>query len=334
MSVSESFPNASAVAETTLGTPRRPLGPAVLWQHRGLAGKIRWHLNALLTRRPWILNAFGATLTIVDIYGYPGDTLLTAIVCRHLRQRYPRLRLNCLTGNTELLRYDPNLNTLGQPETFFSVWSWYPDTARRRDPAANVLEETFARLGMGREKYEYRAKVYLSDEERRWGLARLAGASKPVLTFHIRTREPTKDWPVDRWRSALGELRERWHVVHLGDGREPVIDGVTRLAGQLTLRESLSVLAHARVHVGADSFLMHAANGLDVPSVIIGGGSRTAANVGYSSNANLYVDMACGPCWILAADGGACAHDLACMNEIRAVDVVSAVEQLGGRSTG
>jgi hypothetical protein len=46
-----------------------------------------------------------------------------------------------------------------------------------------VLRETLARLGVGQRDYEYRARVYLTAEERAGGLARLENRSKPVLTF-------------------------------------------------------------------------------------------------------------------------------------------------------
>jgi ADP-heptose:LPS heptosyltransferase len=297
-------------------------------QHRGLLGKVRWHLNAQATRRPWALNACAATLTIVDAYGSPGDTLLTAIICRDLRRRFPRLRLNCVTPNADLLRHDPNIDSLNAPETFFSVWSWYPDTIGRRDGDTNVLRETFGRLGLGRAKYEYRARVYLTDEERIRGRELLGDVVKPVLTFHTRTRNDVKEWPLNRWLAVLSAWRPHFHVVHLGDTREPLIDDVHRLAGRLTLRESMSVLAHARVHVGADSFLMHAANGLDIPSVIIFGGSRTPANLGYQGNANLFTPMTCGPCWLHTINGEHCVHDIACMDQIAPADVIAAVGRL------
>jgi ADP-heptose:LPS heptosyltransferase len=299
-------------------------------RHRGVLGKIRWHLNDRLTRQLWVLNLFGARLTVVDAYGAPGDTLLTAIVCRHVRARYPRLRLNCLTPNPDLLQHDPSLETVGAAETFFSVWSWYPETAGRRDGDTNVLRETFARLGMQDVTPDYRARVHLTDAERARGRALIAATDRPVLTFHTRTNEPVKDWPLDRWRAALADLGRRFHLVHLGDAREPQIEGVQRLAGALTFRESMGVLAHARVHVGADSFLMHAANGLDVPSVIVFGGSRTPANVGYAANVNLFAKLPCGPCWIHAVNGERCTYGLACMEAIAPAAVVDAVVRLAG----
>ena len=121
----------------------------LLRREHGPRSKVRWHLNARLTRFPGLLAALRAPLTIVDAYGAPGDTLLTASICRQLRERYPSLSLNCLTTNPDLLIHNPNLTSVNAPETFFSVWSWYPQTAARRDGATNILAETFARLGIG-----------------------------------------------------------------------------------------------------------------------------------------------------------------------------------------
>ena len=296
--------------------------------HRGWAGKLRWHLGARLVRRPALLNAWGAALTVIDAYEAPGDTLLTATVCRHLRQRFPRLAINCITSFPELLRHDPNISTLNGPETYFSVLSWYPDLAGRRDARANILGETFARLGMA--DYAYEAKVYLTDAERAEGRARLGGR-RPVLTFSTHTKEVVKDWPEARWRAALAVLGRDFELVHLGDAREPEFPGVQRFAGTLSLRESLAVLAQARVHVGADSFLMHGANGLGVPSVIVFGGSRTPANLGYAANVNLFAPMTCGPCWLHPSRGEHCAHGIACMERISVEEVVAAVRQLVAR---
>jgi ADP-heptose:LPS heptosyltransferase len=306
------------------------LGSPMIRRSARLASKVRWHVNTRLVRRPWVLNAAGARLTIVDAFGTPGDTLLTATVCRHLRQWYPRLRINCLTPNPALLVHDPHIDTLNEPETFFSVWSWYPDLIARRNVATNVLKETLGRLGLERRDYEYRARVYLTEPERAAGLKLLGHPSKPVLTFHTLSREEVKDWPFARWVEVLSQLKSRFHLVQLGDDREPLIDGVHRFIG-LSMRESLTVLAHARIHIGADSFLMHAANGLDVPSVIIFGGSRPPGMLGYSANINLFEPMPCGPCWLQSSQGQRCDYGIACMDRIAPSRVLEAVDELDQR---
>jgi len=307
------------------------LGSSLLWRRGRWADKFRWHLNTRLTRQLPLLAAFRATLTIVDAYGSPGDTLLTAAICRQVHERYPQLRLNCLTPNPELLVEDPNLATLNCPETFFSVWSWYPDLAGRRDRTANVLSETFARLGWGRAPFAYRARVYLTAAERIHGRSLLGPVDRPVLTLNTRSKEDVKNWPVEHWRTAVAALRERFHLVQLGDATEPALDSVHRLAGRLSLRESMAVLSHAHAHLGADSFLMHAANGLDVPAVIIFGGSRLPANLGYAENINLASLPPCAPCWLQPSRGDRCPHGLVCLHDISPAQVLRAVDELLAR---
>jgi ADP-heptose:LPS heptosyltransferase len=96
----------------------------------------------------------------------------------------------------------------------------------------------------------------------------------------------------------------------------------------------MAVLAHMKAHVGPDSFLMHAANGLGIPSAIIFGGSRTAANAGYSSNIDFYVPMPCGPCYIHETRGERCAHGIECMNRVAVDEVYTAVLQLMEKRCG
>src|SRR5206468_12068754 len=92
-----------------------------------LRSKFCWHANAFFVRRPHLLNTFQLTLTIVDGFGTPGDTILTSIVCRTLKQLYPKLRINCVTPNPELIAYDPDINFLNERKTFFNCTFDYLD---------------------------------------------------------------------------------------------------------------------------------------------------------------------------------------------------------------
>ncbi len=292
----------------------------------GLRGAIRWKINDLFTRHPVWLHWLGARLTVFDAFGAPGDTLLTGIVCRHIHEHFPRIRINCLTRNPELLQLDPNIETLNEPEGFFCVWHWYLDLLDRKDTKTNLLRQTLTHLGIGH--YDYRGQVYLSDEERAIARGRVGEDKKPILTFNMISREPVKNWPVASWVELLGRLRDQFMLVQLGDNREPEIEGVSRFAGKLSMRESMAVLNFAKLHVGPDSFLMHAANGLNIPSVVIFGGSRTPGMVGYKENVNLFVEMPCGPCLIHVDKGEHCSYDVECMKRISVNSVYDAVMKL------
>jgi hypothetical protein len=298
-----------------------------LWRKdRWPLAQIRWHLNRRISRYLGLLNLLGCRLTIFDAFQAPGDALLTGIVCRHVRGRYPRLRLNCLTLNPDLLARDPSLDEVNAPESFFCFHQWYPELVERKDATTNVLQPSFDRLGLRR--YEYRAKVYLDPQERERAQERLQGLPRPLISVNMASKESVKTWPIDFWRQLLPGLLQLGTVIQLGDEREPRFEGVTRFAGKLSKRESMAVLSFASLHIGPDSFLMHAANGLDVPSVILFGGSRTPANLGYAANINLWTKIDCGPCWLHDSQGDHCPFEVKCMAMIAPETVLAAARKL------
>jgi len=291
---------------------------------RSLREKLRWHVNEFLIRRPALLARMGWTLTVVDAFGSPGDTLLTATVCRELKKRHPKLRLNCVTPNPSLLVLDPNIDSLNERRTLGRLRFWYLELLERKDSATNVLKSTMDVVGI--RQYDYRAQVYLSSSELESARQRLEGLRRPIITINVASREKVKGWPLDNWRKLVGEISDGASVVQIGDDREPLLSGVMRLAGTLSMRESMAVLAQADLHIGPDSFLMHAANGVNTPAVIIYGGSRPPGCLGYAQNVNLAVQIECSPCWIHDSKGGKCPHDIKCMDMITPEKVLEAVE--------
>lgn len=287
--------------------------------------KFHWHANEFLIQHPALLALLGLPLTIVDVFGSPGDTLLTAIVCRELKKRHPRLKLNCVTPNPSLLELDPNISSLNAPEIFCAIPFQYLDLLQSKDAVTNVLKPTMDKLGIS--DYEYRAQVYLSPQELESAKQRLEDLRRPIISINAMSRERVKVWPLDYWRETVVQLRDLGTVVQLGDSREPELEGVVRFAGKLSMRESMAVLAYARLHIGPDSFLMHAANGVNVPSIIIYGGSRPPACLGYAENINLAVQIECGPCWIHDSHEGKCPYEIKCMDMITPVKVMEAVEK-------
>ena len=85
------------------------------------------------------------------------------------------------------------------------------------------------------------------------------------------------------------------------------------------MRESAAILSKANYFIGPDSLLMHIANGLNIPSTIIFGGSRPVGCFGYSENLNLKSAPDCSPCWIHEGYES-CNHDLRCMKEIKPLE--------------
>ena len=68
------------------------------------------------------MAALGRTFTVVDAFGSPGDSILTATVCRNLKRKFPRLRINCVTPNAGLLKHDPNIAEFNGPQRLPTVF--------------------------------------------------------------------------------------------------------------------------------------------------------------------------------------------------------------------
>jgi ADP-heptose:LPS heptosyltransferase len=165
------------------------------------------------------------------------------------------------------------------------------------------------------DKYEYKAAYYLSEEEKIWAKQEITKFEKPILAISTKSKEPVKNWPEANWLELIQNLKANFSTIQLGDDKEPTFEGVHRYAGKLSMRESAAIISKANYFIGPDSLLMHVANGVDIPSTIIFGGSRPVNCFGYSDNINLSSSTECSPCWIHKGYEE-CQNDLICMNEI------------------
>ena len=293
--------------------------PQKLWS------KYRWWKNSKLRILLPTLNFQRKTITVVDRLGAPGDALITANVIRGIKIEYPNLKINCITPTPSLLERDPNIDFLNLKETFYSFDSTYWELIVRKERQENIVANNLNRLGIS--NYNYKASYYMTKEEEKWATKEIADYKKSVIAICTKSKESVKNWPYENWVKLVKNLEPKFTLLHLGDEREPIMHNVIRQAGKLTMRKSASLLSKAKLFIGPDSLLMHIANGLNIPSVIIFGGSRPAKCFGYDDNINLIASPECSPCWI--HDGyDTCNYSLKCLNQISVTTVLQSVDSL------
>jgi ADP-heptose:LPS heptosyltransferase len=288
--------------------------PHKLWS------KFRWFQNSRLPSRLPHLNKKRKWLTVIDRLGAPGDALITANVIRCIKENYLNLKINCITPHPELIRLDPNIDSINQNETFYSFDSTYWELIVRKEKSQNIIEHNLLRLGI--KKYDQKANYYLSEEEKEWAKQETSKFNKPILAICTRSKEPVKNWPVANWLELIEKLKSKFSIIQLGDDKEPNFVDTHRYAGKLSMRESAAILSSASYFIGPDSLLMHIANGLNIPSTIIFGGSRPVGCFGYSDNTNLSSSPECSPCWIHEGYES-CDHDFKCMTAISVEGVIA-----------
>jgi ADP-heptose:LPS heptosyltransferase len=293
--------------------------PLKLWS------KYRWRKNGNLKNKLSFLNESKSWLTVIDRLGAPGDALITANVIRCIKKRYSHLKINCITPHPELIRFDPSINSINCKESFYSFDSTYWELIVRKEKRENIIAHNLGRIGIN--DHKYRAKFYLSEEERKWAKQLIGASSKPTIAICTRSKEIVKNWPLDHWVELIDSIHRDFSIIQLGDDKEPVLENVTRFAGKHTMRESAALLSQVNFFIGPDSLLMHIANGLDIKSIIIFGGSRPTGSFGYEDNINLATVPECSPCWI--HDGHeSCDYKIKCMKKINQVQVLDAVDLL------
>ena len=281
--------------------------PLKLWS------KFRWFQNSRLQSLLPPLNKKRNWLTVIDRLGAPGDALITANVIRCIKENYPNLKINCITPHPELIRLDPHIDTINQPETFYSFDSSYWELIVRKEKRQNIIEHNMLKLGI--DKYNFQAAYYLSEKEKNWAKQETKKFEKPILAICTKSKEPVKNWPASNWSELIHNFKANFSIIQLGDEREPTFEGIHQYAGKLSMRESAAILSKANLFIGPDSLLMHIANGLNIPSVIIFGGSRPVGCFGYDGNVNLFSRTNCSPCWIHKGYDS-CNEDMKCMKDI------------------
>ncbi len=157
---------------------------------------------------------------------------------------------------------------------------------------------------------------------------------------NVKTRTALKAWPVGHFRKLADELvRRGCQVAWLGDAEDAAALGEeavgVHLAGCLTLSESAAVVGACSVVVANDSFLLHLAGALGVPSVGLFGPTDPAHYRPLDSRStHLWIGGAlpCSPCH---RDGWfpVCRHDHRCMRDLEVGQVLREVEARVGVMT-
>ena len=177
-------------------------------------------------------------------------------------------------------------------------------------------------------------RLHVSAAQREAVLAhwQLSTASPALVMAPGAEYGPSKRWPVARFAAvASAALAAGWQVWLLGaSGDVPLAEAIqeitqhrcVNLMGKTRLEEAVDLIASAAAMVGNDSGLMHVANALAVPAVVIYGSSSPTFTPPLSKHATvLQAELACRPCFKRTCPLG----HLACMDRVSVAEVVKAL---------
>lgn len=147
-----------------------------------------------------------------------------------------------------------------------------------------------------------------------------------VIEPHIKGKAaPSKRWPFERFAAVARSLRQEIAVYQAGEPDLPAMEGVPRLPTR-RFRDVLPYLKAARLYIGPEGGLHHAAAAMGTPAVVIFGGYIAPAVTGYDFHVNLTGGAeACGTRHRL------CAHCVAAMDRISVEQVLGEARRLLAR---
>jgi ADP-heptose:LPS heptosyltransferase len=285
-----------------------------------------------------------ADTKIIECYrqGALGDCLMTTAALRGLKQKFPGCFIRYITHphSRQVLEGNQYIDELTEKpgeNASMKVYFCYPDkNSTLRDegypnkPLTRHIVEIFNECA-GLTENEMALECTLSPEEDQIGQD-LKAQYKSYLTVHTTAGwSPYKNWFDDRWQFVVEELFKKGYMtLQIGHSTDPLLPNAIDFRGR-TVKEAVSAIKYAEVHMGVDSFSSHASFAVGTPAVILYG-STSPVGSGYSKNINLYHNLDCQPCYKehkwSKDNKGSCGYNRKCMDLISSDEVLASVLKL------
>ncbi len=299
----------------------------------------------LKERVTYFENATKGVPVVVECnrWGALGDCLMTTASLRAIKHKIPGCFIRYVTHPSmfpilEGNKFIDELVSESKSENSEKVYFSYPDSKSPikdegypNKPLNRHLVRIFAECAGLKEFDNLKMECTLTKDEEKSGQS-LRSRFKKYVTLHIHSGwSEYKDWYNDRWETVVDELFKRGYVVvQLGHKDEGLLVGTVDYRGH-TIKEAISAIKYADIHLGVDSFTNHASATVGTPAVILFG-STSPTGSGYDQNINLYKDLKCQPCYKEYAwskdNKGKCPYNKLCMDQILVQEVLDGFMRL------
>jgi ADP-heptose:LPS heptosyltransferase len=274
----------------------------------------------------------------ISPYGGLGDALMLSGVLKQVIDRHPEKRFNLITRTKygHLLSGHAAIDMVGHPPDSAVVihadyWSTEEYT-QKGGRAYQVLASLFGLptpiVELLHVPWEYEDDPFLMS---------LLPPGGRKIAISPSTDSPKKQWPIAKFEELTAQLVHEGSVVcQFGRMNDPYVRGSHSLLGLTSPRQAISLLRHFDCVITQDSFFMHAAHLLNIPAVVMWGGTCSKV-YGYAGQHHLSPVRKCsyGQGCIMEATESPYAdicrdEDGFCMQDIAVEDVMGAVQDVVG----
>ncbi|EGU0345433.1 CDP-glycerol--glycerophosphate glycerophosphotransferase, partial [Campylobacter jejuni] len=171
----------------------------------------------------------------------------------------------------------------------------------------------------------------LSEKEKIFG--RFAPENRKQIAIISEGLQRYKTYPFEKLQEVVNSLQEKYDFIQIGTKKDLPLRGALDLREKLTLREVASTLYNSDLFVGGIGGLMHMANAVGCPSVVLYSEAEPNYMVNYYNNINVFpVDNTCVKC----TEGKHCpwtspckaeSQKYSCIDNIRIEDVIDAINK-------
>lgn len=238
---------------------------------------------------------------LVRRMGAIGDVLLTTPIIRALKQDWPLCNISVNTMFPRLFDKNPNVTEAGE----WPMAGWlgdYPgarmidlDMAYENRPHMHIVDAYAEAAGLD----EWDTKLEIAtDGEPSPGHEGVMDVGKWCAIHPGPTTWKGKTWPRERWNELAQRLQGLgWKVATVGGrGTWPIVADASGIGSQ-SFQQLAGTLSKCKLFVGVDSFPMHCAQAVGVPTVGIFGASTPEFVMTESSpHIGVQADMAEVPC--------------------------------------
>lgn len=223
---------------------------------------------------------------IFQINGGIGKCILATSICEVLHKQYPDDQLIVVSGFPEVFMNNPYVHrsfAFGQTAYFYQDYIENKDfIVLAHDPYVDTnyvrqdehLSHTWTRMfGLPAPK-SINPKIYLTDRERQFFSAKFA-SDKPILLLQTNGGGPqqeqkyswARDIPTNVVSSVIEEFVKDYNVVHVRREDQTAFAGTIPITDNFRALAVLIELSEKRLLM--DSFVQHAAAGLNKPSTVL-----------------------------------------------------------------